>query len=147
MSRPDPTTLRHRQQTVWQIVVPLVVSIVLIIGGVILAVIFTSTPTANQFRVWADISTILLIMPVIILAIAALIVLILMMLGVNWLTNKIPLASTLTLIYFLRAQIKIEQLTQAITKPFIQIESGLSGGKRFFQRLKTHSTIGKSDGK
>jgi len=141
----NPIDARHQTQTFWQIIVPTLLALLLVVAAGVLVVHASSTPGGGSTRQWADISTILMLIPVIILSLTSLAITIAAIYAVNWLTKKVPLATTLGLLFLLRIQIKIEQFSMSVTKPVIRVRSAYSGGRvilsKFRQKLSKHSAI------
>jgi len=71
ISTESPTIRAHRRQFFWQIILPLIVALTLLVTGAVFVVIGGD----SQARLWADISTIWLVAPVLILALLGLVVL------------------------------------------------------------------------
>jgi hypothetical protein len=82
----SPTVRRHRRQLVWQILIPFVLMALLVLGGA--ALIFSGG--APRDRVWADVSIIWLILPLLALALILAAVLVLAIVGLAKLLQIAP---------------------------------------------------------
>lgn len=67
----SPTIRAHRRQFIWQIILPLIVALALLVTGAIFVVIGGD----SRARLWADISVIWLVAPALILALLGIVVL------------------------------------------------------------------------
>jgi hypothetical protein len=143
----SPIDARHQTQTFWQIIVPTLLALLLVVAIGVLVILASSAPGGGSTRQWADISIILLLLPVIILSLTCLVITIAAIFAVSWITKKVPLAATLGLLFLLRIQIKVERFSKVVTKPVIQVRSAYSGGQvilsKFHRRLSKHSAIEK----
>ncbi len=125
-----PTLRRHRRQFAWQILVPMIVAAVL----VILAAVFTLTRGATSNRVWADISTIWLIAPLVILALVLTVVLGALIYGAARLLGVIPAATGRVQSFMASVAKGTRKAADDLAKPFLW--SGQAGAvfKSIFKR-------------
>lgn len=82
----SPTIRTHRRQFFWQIILPLFVVLALIITGAV----FVTIDGESQARLWADISMIWLIAPVLIIALLGFVLLGLLIYAMIRLTKAMP---------------------------------------------------------
>ena len=129
-----PSIKRHRQQTLWQIWLPLLVLVLIGLAAGIL-VIISSNGGGGDVRHLADVSTIMIIMPILGIVIGALVVLVGMIYLVSLVLKKLPGVSE-------KAQAISTQVNRIITagssgsvKPILWIREKAAGLAKFFELL------------
>jgi len=130
--KPNPVTQRrHRREVFWQIIFPLLFAVVLIAGGVT-ALGLTGT---GDTGVWAQIATILLVLPVLALALLFLAVVIALIYGIGKLHGLIPPYASLAQSWVRRITEMLRSAADYPVKPIIALRSYLSAFARLFDRL------------
>ena len=118
----------------WQIWVPLLVLALIGLAAGIL-VIISSSDGGGDVRHLADVSTIMLIMPILGIAIGALIVLGGMIYIVSYLLKTLPGVSEKVQTISTQVNSIITALSVASVKPILRIREGAAGLSRFFELL------------
>ncbi len=118
-SRKRAAEQAHRRDLRWQIIVPMAVVLLLVIGA---SVAVTLAPAASASR-WADISIIWILFPVMFFSALGLLFLLALIYGMAKLLKITPIyAEKLTLLVRLTG-LKIEKLAETSTKPIFFVES------------------------
>ena len=128
--------IQHRKQRMTQIILPVALSAVLVIGMILLISVVTFKYGGDVSR-WAEISTIWLTIPIIV---AGLIFLAILM-GLIYLLVRIlgvlPYYTSLAQDYIYIAQIYIVRGADMAVKPIIALGGTLEKIKAFFERIGT----------
>ena len=128
--------IQHRKQRMTQIILPVVLSAVLVIGMILLISVVTFKYGGDVSR-WAEISTIWLTIPIIV---AGLIFLAILM-GLIYLLVRVlgvlPYYTSLAQDYIYIAQIYIVRGADMAVKPIIALGGTLEKIKAFFERIGT----------
>jgi hypothetical protein len=131
-----PSLERHRREKIWQILVPLIIGILLILAvGVIVILTAACSSAGGAVSQWADTSAIWLIMPVIMFAIFGILILIGLIYLVARITKILPPYADLVQGYASLVAAKVSLVTRKIVSPFITVESTRAGIKGFISAL------------
>jgi energy-coupling factor transporter transmembrane protein EcfT len=127
---------RHRKQLVWQIILPIVLTSLLIVALIVLINIATFRDGGDVGR-WAAISTIWIVVPImlgllIVLALVGGLVYLMMKL-----LNVTPTYTSLAQDYVYLAEGYIKRATEAIVKPVLQINGILASVIAFFEKMRS----------
>jgi len=126
---------QHRKQFLLQILLPVLAASAGILLVVVLAVLSVqSTPTLNEK--WAHISTILLILPGILVGLFVLGVILLFSWLVIKLSRQISSIGAVIQVYFDRTKTMVEKGSSAIVQPILWIHSSLAGLQHLKQLLQ-----------
>ena len=126
---------QHRKQFLLQILLPVLAASAGMFLVVVLAVLSAqSTPTLNEK--WAHISTILLILPGILVGLFVLGVILLFSWLVIKLSRKISSIGAVIQVYFDRTKTMVEKGSSAIVQPIFWINSSLAGLQHIKQLLQ-----------
>lgn len=127
---PNPKTrLQHRREVLWQITVPLLVVILLLLGLVGL-VVWSGIQANPEVRRWADISVVWLVFPALIGSFLFLLIISAITFGVVKLIQIIPGYAHQVQDFFLRIQVKVEAFSDRLVKPVIKTKSVTAGARR-----------------
>jgi hypothetical protein len=127
-----PTLRRHRRQRFWQIIVPIILFSLLIgaAGG------FTIIAGGAQDRLWADISIIWLVAPLL----SVLLVLVVILVGLIYLLARLmkgtPEVTRRVQNLFYRVEKETRRAADSAVKPVLWIQQFRSGLKSLFSRVK-----------
>jgi len=130
----SPTIKKHRQQSLWQIWVPLLVLGLIGLAAGILVIISSGGGGANV-RHLADVSTIMIIMPILGIAIGALVMLAGLIFVVSWALNKLPGVGEKTQAISTQVNRVLIIVSNGSVKPVLRIRGGAAGLGRFFELL------------
>ena len=125
------TRAAHRQQFLWHILMPIILGALLF---VILGVLATISQ-GNKPAVWANISLIFIVTILMFTGIGSAIVLALGIVGVDWMTRKIPPLAFLAQVYIQYFGRKVSNLADSSTKPVVEVRSIWASLKPVFRRL------------
>lgn len=119
----NPITQRaHRKQVFWQITVPLVIAALIIL---VLAVL-VSAGNSQSASLWADISLIWLIIPVMIVSLIFLVVLAGLVYAVIWLLRNLPSYAMQAQNFMVMIAHQVERLGNAIVEPILRVNAFLA---------------------
>lgn len=124
---------RHQNQMLVQVWLPLAVILAVVIG-LMVWVIFLAGGQPVIISQAADVSLILMILPIFLTGLAGLILIILFLVLTARLTKSIPLLGAKLHLFILRVQLACEKVTTALTKPVIHIQSGSYAARQSFFR-------------
>jgi heme/copper-type cytochrome/quinol oxidase subunit 2 len=123
--------LRHRRQFAWQILAPVLISLILVLVILVFLALNTGAAPATNEK-WAQISTIFLSLPVIAFSFLALMVVLLLTWLIHKLRKVIPPYSGAAFRAIDRANQITNQVTEKGLSPLIQSKSIIAGIKRLF---------------
>ncbi len=132
--RNEVTRTFHRREVFWQVTVPFGVGLLLILalaGGIF----FTGT---RDTSLWADVSTIWLLLPVIFLALIPLVFLVLFIYGVTWLVINLPVYAFMVQQAFRQVESRVQDVADRAVEPALRVRSSLAA-------LRALSTAGRRD--
>ncbi len=121
----------HRQQFLWHILMPIILGTLLF---VILGVMATIAP-ADKPAVWANISLIFIVSILMLTGIGSIVALALGIIGVDWISRKLPPLSYLLQVYIQYFGGKISDITNATTNPIVELKSNFASLKPIYHRL------------
>src|SRR5512143_159831 len=127
--------LKHRKQVVWQVILPVVLTSLLIVALIVLINIATFNQGGDVAR-WAAISTIWIVIPIMI----GLLIFTALLGGLVYLMKKLlnitPTYTGMAQDYVYIAQGYIKRATEAIVQPVLQLNGILASIIAFFERMK-----------
>ena len=127
--------LKHRKQVVWQVVMPVVLTSLLIVALIVLINIATFRQDGDVAR-WAAISTIWIVIPIMF----GLLIFLALMVGLVYLMKKLlgitPTYTGMAQDYTYIAVDYIKRATEAIVKPVLQLNGILASINAFFEKIK-----------
>jgi hypothetical protein len=129
----NPVTQQsHRKQVLWQITVPLVIGAVIIL---ILAVLVT-TGSPQTASLWADISLVWLIIPVMIVSLILLVLLAGLAYAVIWLVRTIPGYAMQAQNFMIMIVRQVEKLGNVIVEPILRVNAFLASLQALSRSLR-----------
>lgn len=128
------TQAQHRREVFWQITVPLLFFLLLLLGVVGL-VVWSGIQANPEVRRWADVSLMWLIIPGIVSSFIMLLLLAAIAFGVIKLIQIIPGYARLVQDLFLRIQARVSAFTESLVRPVIKARSKAAGARRLRDRL------------
>jgi hypothetical protein len=129
----NPVTQQaHRKQVLWQITVPLVIGAVIIL---ILAVL-VATGSPQTASLWADISLIWLIIPVMIISLILLALLAGLAYAVIWLVRTIPSYALQAQNFMIMISSQVERLGDMIVEPILRVNAILASLQALSRSLR-----------
>ncbi len=127
--RNPKTHARHRQEVFWQITLPLVIGILLMLAAVV-AIILSATRPVTDLGRWAGVSLIWMILPSLFFALIMLVILVGLGYAISQLIRIIPRYALIIQLYFERAKGKVSQLTNLMVEPLLRINSIWAAARR-----------------
>jgi hypothetical protein len=125
-----PSLKKHRKQRFWQILLPIILISILIFsfGGYFISI------GGAQTRVWADISIIWIVVPLLVIFIISLAILILMIIILNQAIRKTPLLTRRIHRIFYLLERQACNMADSIIKPILWVNQTKAGISSLFKR-------------
>jgi len=120
--RNPKTHAEHRREVFWQITLPLIIGILLVLAAVG-AIVFSATQPLTDLARWADVSLIWLILPSLFFAFIMLVILMGIVYGISMLLKIVPRYARILQLYFETGKSKVNQLSNRIVEPFVKTRS------------------------
>ncbi len=128
--------LKHRKQVVWQVILPVVLTSLLIVALIVLVNVATFNQGGDVAR-WAAISTIWIVIPIMI----GLVIVFAILAGLVYLMKKLlnvtPTYTGLAQDYVHIGAGYVRRAADAIVKPVLQLNGILASINAFFERMKS----------
>ena len=119
----NPTThAEHRKEVFWQITLPLLIGILVVVAATI-GVIFAATQPESELRRWADVSVIWLILPTLLFTLIGMVILAGLVYAVSAVLKILPRYSVIALLYFETAKEKVSKISNQMVEPIIKARS------------------------
>jgi hypothetical protein len=112
----------HRKQVFWQITVPLIAVVVVILAVAVLA----ATGSVQSTSLWANISLIWLLIPVMVFALILMVILAGLVYAVIWLVRILPGYSLQVQNFMVAITSQVEKLGNAIVEPILRVNAFLA---------------------
>jgi len=127
--RNPKTHAEHKREVFWQITLPLVIGILLLLAGVA-AIIFSATQPVTDLGRWADVSLMWMILPSLFFALIMLIILIGLVYAISQLLKVVPRYARIIQLFFEQGKGKVSRLTDLVTNPILRLHSILAAARR-----------------
>ena len=128
--------LKHRKQLMWQIILPMVLTSLLIVALIVLINIATFNQGGDVAR-WAAVSTIWIVIPIMF----GLLIFLALMVGLVYLMKKLlnvtPTYTGLAQDYVHLGVSYVKRATEAIIKPVLELNGILASINAFLERMKS----------
>lgn len=132
----NPTTHEaHRKEVFWQITLPLVIGLLLMVAAII-GVIFAATQPESELRRWADVSIIWLILPALLFTLIGMVILAGLVYAVSAVLKILPRYSVIALLYLETAREKVSKISNQIVEPFIKAHSSWAAVSRIGKKIR-----------
>src|SRR5512135_3436828 len=118
--RNPKTHLEHKREVFWQITLPLLIGILIILAAVG-AIIFSTLQPVTDVQRWADVSLIWLILPSLFFALIFLVLLAGLIFAISFLLRYIPHYALVIQLYLEKIRGKIGQLADLGVEPILRI--------------------------
>ena len=126
----------HRKQRTTQIILPMVISMLLLIGMIVLISLATFKSDGDVSR-WAAISTIWIVIPILFAGLIVLAILIGLIYLMARALGALPHYTGIAQDYVYIAQGYITRVADMVVKPVIALEGLIENVKAFFERITT----------
>jgi hypothetical protein len=123
----------HRREVLRQITIPLVIGILVTLAFAVLA----SLAPASQASLWADISLIWLIIPMLLLAFILTLLVGGIAYGIIWLVQKLPVFALRVQDLFATIGALVRKISDAIVEPILRAQSFSASSRAFRRSLRT----------
>lgn len=127
--------LKHRKQMVWQIILPIVLTVILFVTMIVLINVATFRDGGDVAR-WAAVSTIWIVVPIMI----GMLIFLALLVGLVYLMKKLlhitPTYTGKAQDYVYLAEGYIKRATEAAVRQVINIQGVFASVQRFFKKLK-----------
>jgi hypothetical protein len=127
--------LKHRRQLMWQIILPIVLTSLLIVALIVLINVATFREGGDVAR-WAAISTIWIVIPIMIAMLIFIVVLGGLVYLMKRLLNITPTYTGLAQDYVYLAVSYIKHATDALVQPVLQLNGILASLIAFFEKMR-----------
>jgi hypothetical protein len=124
--RPSPSLTRHRRESFWQIIFPVLLVLLILLGAFVLVVL---SGTAGISGV-ADLSLILASIPLLVAGLLVLAVFVGLLLGVGWLLSRTQVATRFAQDISARVSDVVQKVMGFITNAIIPAITGFSMARR-----------------
>jgi hypothetical protein len=131
--RNPKTHTEHRREVFWQITLPLVIGILLVLAAVAAIIVSTVQPVSDVGR-WADVSLMWLILPSLFLAFILLVILIGLIVLASYLLRLIPPYALVVQLYIEQAKDKISEFFNLTVEPILRVKT-IWAAARYATRL------------
>jgi len=122
LQRNPKTHAEHKREVFWQITLPLLIGILIILVAVG-AIIFSTIQPVTDVERWADVSLIWLIVPTLFFALLLLVLLAGLIYAVSFLMRLIPRYALIIQLYFEQARAKVGQMLNLSAEPILRLNS------------------------
>jgi sterol desaturase/sphingolipid hydroxylase (fatty acid hydroxylase superfamily) len=122
VERNPKTHAEHRREVFWQISLPLLIGVLLILA-IVIGVIFSATQPITEVSRWANISMIWMIMPALFFALLFMIILAGLVYAISVLFHHVPRYAAIVQLYLERGKEKVNQFSNQIVEPILKTRS------------------------
>jgi len=112
----------HRRQVFWQVTLPLVVGILLVLGTIVLIILSATQPVTDLDR-WADVSLVWLILPSLFFALILLIILVGVVYAITVIFRLVPRYARVVQLYFELGKDKVSHISNRVVEPILKMHS------------------------
>lgn len=133
---PQTPEKNHRNQMIIQVWLPLSIILALVLGCMVWVVILATGGNASISQA-ADVSLILMILPLFLAGIVSLLVILFAIIVNSRIAGNIPTLGAKIHLFILRIQIFFEKFSSAVTNPVIKARSATYAAGRTFSRRKS----------
>src|SRR4030042_2087101 len=116
------THAKHRREVFWQIILPMLIGLLLVLT-VVCIIIFSGTSSTSELSRWADVSMIWLILPSLFIALLFLFILIAFTYLISVVLRMTPRYARIIQQYFEIGKNKVSQISDRITAPIVKTRS------------------------
>lgn len=131
---------KHQRQFLLEILLPLLLLLIVVVGLTVLAIMLTGS-NGSILSQWADISLILLVLPVMLFVLIAVALVILLSYFMGKWNRSLPPLLFLARTKVDEAATKVQKIIAAPVKPVVFTQSLIAGIKQFFTSLFKRSSI------
>lgn len=122
------TQAAHQRQVLWQITLPSLLGVILLI---VLSVLIALSSRGQQ-RLWADVALIFILLPPILLSVLLVILLGGLVYGIIWLSKNIPIYTFQAQNFMIKIETTVLQVADKVVEPILKVEEFRAGLRRFF---------------
>ena len=133
LERNPVTHARHRREVLWQVTVPVLAGVVIVVAMAVLASWLGSSQEVSQ---WADTSLIVLIVPTMFFALIFLVLLAAFIFGVIRLIQVLPPYARRLQDFFVMLGVQIGKLDDKIVEPILRAQALTASTKAFGRQFR-----------
>jgi hypothetical protein len=133
-------SVRHRQQMIWQVWVPLAASLILALALVILTVLGAAAGSAQVER-WANISAVIVIIPQLIIGVVIFAVVGVSAFAIYWLLKRMPGWLLQAQLFMLQVALTTRRVADAATKPVFGANTFSARTRALWRKLTRRKTV------
>ncbi len=123
------THAAHKREVFWQITLPLVIGILLMLA-VVVAIILSATQPVTDVSRWADVSLMWLILPSLFAALIFLAIMVGLVFAITQLLKVVPRYARIIQLFFEQGKGKISHLTNSMVEPIVRVNSFWASARR-----------------
>jgi uncharacterized membrane protein len=135
IERNPQTHAEHKKETFWQIILPLLIGLLLVLL-VVIGVIFSAVQPVSEVSRYADVALIWMILPALFFALLAMIILAGFVYLVTMLLHILPRYAAIALLYLNMGKDKVHEYSNAIVEPIIKMRSSWASVRWLTKRGK-----------
>lgn len=128
------TAQKHRREVLWQITVPLIIGIILVLALAVFITVVSYTGNGSAASLWADISLIWLIIPAFIGGLILLVLLAGLAYGIYWLVQNLPTWALQAQNIIVTVGVNVRKATDLAVEPVLRVEGAVAGLRTLFRR-------------
>ena len=131
-----PSYRRHRRQTFWQVLLPVLLSVLLVLAGLVLLILLANGgDPAGKLSVWADTSLIWVLLPMLGLGLMVILILGAVIYLLARLLKILPAYTTIVQHYFKVAENWVKALADKVTHPVVKVRGYQAGAGHLLKSL------------
>jgi len=131
-----PSYRQHKQQSFWQILLPVLVSLLAVLAGLAYLIVITNGgDPVGKLSTWADTSLIWLLLPVLGLGLVAVLLLGMMIYLLARLLKILPTYTAIVQHYFNMAAAWVKVMSFRVLNPVLKAKGYQAGAGQFFKSL------------
>jgi hypothetical protein len=142
LERNPKTQAQHRREVFWQIILPLVIGILLLLAA-LGAIIFSATQPVSELRRWADTSLVWIILPSLFFAFILLAIMVGFVYVLSRITGAVPRIAFRIQQFIERGGSQITRLADLMVEPILRIQAIWAAAQRLARY--THNSSQKQD--
>jgi hypothetical protein len=119
LERNPVTQKRHRQEVMWQISIPIIIGLLIVLALCVLS----SLGSPDNVSRWADTSLILLIVPALFFSLLFLIILSALIFGIVKLIGALPVFAFRAQHFFVRVKLLVRTFCDKVVEPILRAQS------------------------
>lgn len=133
--RNPKTHAQHRREVFWQIILPLIAGVLLLLAA-LAVIILSATQPVTELRRWADVSLVWIILPSLFFAFIPLVILVGLVYGVSKILQAVPVYTHKIQRFLERVSGNITRLADLMAEPVLRIHTFRAAVQRLSKFLQ-----------